>query len=313
MESSLDPKRRLAGALILWLARAWSLLPVSLVQKIGSLFGVLSDVVPNRERDVATVNLAACFPEKAPEERRRLRRQVLVELGRLLFEMPAAWFKTPDYWETRIDSREFAVHAKSLLAAGKGLIVASPHLGNWEISLIAAAPLGRITAMYRPPRQPVLEPLLMAGREKGGAKLVPATAGGVRTVHAALRRGHLVGILPDQSPKIVDGRGAGIFAPFFGHPAFTMTLVSRLARRSGAPVVFIFAERLAGGRFRIQWCDAPAGIDSAEPVHAATALNAGIEQCVRRRPEQYLWTYKRFAPAPPGARAFYSRKRKARP
>jgi KDO2-lipid IV(A) lauroyltransferase len=315
MESSLEPKRRLAGAFIFWLARAWGLLPVGLAQRVGSVFGLLVDLVPNREREVATVNLAACYPAKAPAERQRLRRDNLIELGRLFAEMPAAWFKPPGYWDRRIDSRDFEAHARLLLAAGKGMIVAAPHLGNWEISLIACARarLGAIIAMYRPPRQPALEPVLMAGREKGGAKLVPATAGGVRAVHAALRRGYLVGILPDQSPKIVDGRGAGVFAPFFGIPAFTMTLVSRLARRSGAPVVFIFAERLPRGRFRIRWCDAPAGIDGDDPVLAATALNAGVEQCVRLRPEQYLWSYKRFAPAPRGGRSLYARKRKARP
>lgn len=307
-----DQMWRLVGKLVLWLARAWSLLPVTLVQRIGNLFGLLADLIPNRERDVAGVNIAACFPDRPPDDQRRLRRDVLTASGALFCEMPAAWFKHLPYWKPRIDRAGFDAHARSVLAAGKGMIVAAPHLGNWEITLIVLAWLSPVTAMYRPPRQPALEPLLMAGREKGGAKLVPATAAGVRAVHASLGRGEIVGILPDQSPKIAAGKGAGIFAPFFGIPAFTMTLISRLARRSGAPVVFVFAERLAGGRFRIHWCDAPTGVDAVDPGEAATALNAGVEQCVRRRPEQYLWTYKRFAPAPSGQRSLYSRKKNAR-
>ena len=305
--------QRLAGTLILWLARSWSLLPVSLAQRIGVLFGLVVDLFPNRERDVAAINIAACFPDEAPADRKRLRRRVLAASGRLFCEMPATWFKPLSYWDKRVDSAGFEAHARTLLEAGKGLLVAAPHLGNWEITLIILTRIAPVTAMYRPPRQQALEPLLMAGREKGGARMVPATGGGVRAVHAALRRGDIAGILPDQSPKIADGRGAGVFAPFFGIPAFTMTLVSRLARRSGAPVVFVFAERLRNGRYRIRWCDAPAGIDGEEPAVAAAALNAGVEQCVRRRPDQYLWTYKRFAPAPPGSPWLYSRKRKARP
>lgn len=312
METSLKPIERFAASLLVWLARAWSLLPVSLVRHFGVAAGRVVDLFPNRERAVADANIAACFPGLDPVERGDFRKRILRESGALFAEMPAAWFRSLRYWEARVEATGFEAHVESLLAQGRGLIVAAPHLGNWEIARVMLNRVIPVTAMYRPPRQPVLEPLLMRGRERDGARLVPATARGVRNVHAVLRRGGCIGILPDQAPKMSDGKAAGVFAPFFGLPAYTMTLVPRLAHRSGAPVLFMFAERQAKGRFRLRWLDAPPGIDAEDPVVAATALNAGVEACVRLSPDQYLWTYKRFAPVPRGTPSLYMRKRKAR-
>ena len=304
----LTSGQRIAAAALVWLARAWARVPVSLAQRFGASLGFLADLIPNRERWVASRNIDYCFDALDEHERRRLRRAVMTETGKLFFEMPAAWFRPLAYWESRIDTGGFEEYARGLLAQGKGLIVAAPHLGNWEISLIVVARIGPITAMYRPPRQPIVEPMLMRGREKGGALLVPATARGVKAMHSALARGEMVGILPDQAPKKA-GSGAGEFAPFFGLPAYTMTLVPRLARRRGAPVVYVFAQRLAGGRFVLRWCEEGPDIRGADELAGVAALNAGVERCVRRCPEQYLWTYKRFSPIPAGVKSIYSPKR----
>ena len=112
-------------------------------------------------------------------------------------------------------------------------------------------------------------------------------------------------ILPDQQPKS-RRRGAGVFAPFFGVPALTMVLLGRLARKTGAAVVFSFAERLPGNAgYRAHWVEAPAAIADADPVRAAAALNQGVEQCVRICPEQYQWSYKRFQARPEGESEVY--------
>ena len=302
----------LISSLLIRLVRAWAGLPVRLAQSVGAGIGWCADIIPNRERWVATRNLDACFPELDDAARARFRRRVMMQTGRLMGEMPAAWFRPLAYWSERIDARDFEHHLRTLLEGGRGLIVAAPHLGNWEISLIVLSRVAPITAMYRPPRQPVLVPLLMQGREKGGAVLVPATARGVKAMQGALARGEMVGILPDQAPKKA-AAGAGEFAPFFGLPAYTMTLVPRLARRRGAPVVFVFAERLPGGRFVMRWVDAPEDIRAEEDETAVAALNQGVEACVRRCPEQYLWSYKRFVPTPPGVRSVYARRKNKDP
>jgi KDO2-lipid IV(A) lauroyltransferase len=107
----------------------------------------------------------------------------------------------------------------------------------------------------------------------------------------------VVGILPDQQPK----QGEGEFAPLFGTPALTMVLLSRLAQRTGATVLFAFAERLQDGRgFRLHFLPAPPGVADPDLATAVAALNRGVEDCVRIAPAQYQWHYKRYSIRPPG-------------
>ncbi len=178
------------------------------------------------------------------------------------------------------------------------MIVAAPHLGAWELANLYLSMLGPLTVLYRVPQKPEYEALLVHARTVLGAEAVRAEARSVRTLFQRLAAGRKVGILPDQRPK----SGEGVDAPFFGRPVRTMTLLSRLAERTGAPVIFGFAERLPrGAGFRVHFLPAPAGIADPDPVVATTALNRGIEQCVALAPTQYQWTYKRFSYREPGS------------
>ena len=118
-------------------------------------------------------------------------------------------------------------------------------------------------------------------------------------LYARLRSGGTVGILPDQQPKA----GDGVFAPFFGIPALTMTLLSRLAARTGAIVLFAWCERIGDGdapAYALHVEAAPPGIADEDPEVAAAALNAKVEHIARRDPAQYQWTYKRYTLRPSG-------------
>ena len=110
----------------------------------------------------------------------------------------------------------------------------------------------------------------------------------------------MVGILPDQAPK----QGEGEFAPFFGVPALTMTLLGRLAHRTGAAVVFAWCERIAGDgaapAFALHIEAAPPEVADADPAVAAAGLNRALEHIARRDPAQYQWTYKRYTLQPSG-------------
>jgi KDO2-lipid IV(A) lauroyltransferase len=120
---------------------------------------------------------------------------------------------------------------------------------------------------------------------------VRAEARGVRELFRILKAGGVVGILPDQQPR----SGEGVLAPFFGLPAYTMTLLGRLAERSGAAVLFAWCERIDDDLdFALHIESAPAGIASSDPVVANTALNAAVEAIAHRDLAQYQWTYKRF-------------------
>jgi len=215
-----------------------------------------------------------------------------------MIELPGFWCRDPSHALARLSDPDGHKTLNGLLAQGKGVIVAGPHLGSWEIVGLFLAQIAPVTTLYRPPRYDAMAALIVKGRSQTGAKLVPTDASGVKALYKALRQGEMVAILPDQQPKST--RGA-VFAPFFGQPALTMELVSRLAAKTGAPVVFCFAERLPFGKgHRIHWVQAPEGIDDADPIVAATALNQGVERCIHICPTQYQWSYKRFRKHPDG-------------
>ena len=284
-----------------------SRLPLRTVHALGGMLGRGFCRIPNRERRIARVNVDLCLPELPPEERDRIVCTSLVESAKTLAEMPAIWRAEPRHWIDLILPGEGMTLPARLLERGRGLIVLAPHLGCWEAGLHYLGTLAPVTALYRPPREPELERFMLAGRGKGGATLVPTTGAGVKALYQALRRNELVAILPDQQPKQTGERG-GVFAPFFGTPALTMLLINRLVRRTGASVVYSYAERLPRGRgYRANFLPAPEGIGAEDPLIAATALNLGVERCVRRCPTQYQWSYKRFAIRPDGGASPYRR------
>ncbi|MEA3274970.1 MAG: lysophospholipid acyltransferase family protein [Pseudomonadota bacterium] len=284
---------------LIGLMRAVSRLPLSTSQNIGRLFsyGILK--IPNKQRRNALINIRLCLPGLTTEEALSFRARSLRENGKTYFEIARLLLRPAD----EVLSLVRRVSGGELLQRedGRGVIVLSPHLGAWELAGLYLSSLGPTTTLYKP--QPVLDSVILQSRARKGASLVPTNALGIRRLMEALKRGEYVGILPDQEPK--GDRGA-VFAPFFGFPAFTMLLVSRLARKTGARVVFMFAERLPGGKgFDIHCLPAPAGIDSDDDLEAATALNAGVEQCVRICAEQYIWPYKRFRNRPDGQPKVY--------
>jgi KDO2-lipid IV(A) lauroyltransferase len=185
---------------------------------------------------------------------------------------------------------------------GRGAIISTPHLGNWEMVGLYCSSLYPMTSLYRPPRMEDLESIMQAARERLGASLVPTNAAGVRSLYKALERGEFIGILADQEPS----QGTGVFAPFFGLSAYTMTLLPRLVKRTGAPLFFTYAERLPrGAGFHIHFIAAPARLAEGSIEEIAAQMNAGIEACVRSLPEQYQWGYKRFRTRPASEKSPY--------
>ncbi len=287
------------------LVRFLSLLPLPLLRGLGGVAGRLLWRIPNRERETARVNLRLCFPQMEPEARERLLRACLRETATTLLEMPAVWYGDTGKWLARMEADEVRGEIRRLLEQGRGLVVAMPHLGNFELGAHFFGDLAPATGLYRPPRKAGLEPVMLEGRSRPGRNRMVATdRSGIRALHQALGRGEIVVILPDQQPKAQRG-GAGVFAPFFGVPALTMTLVHRLARRHGSPVYFIgFLRQRRTARYRVVGLEGDPAIGGSDPVAAAAALNAGVEALVRQAPEQYQWTYRRFERQPDGTNPY---------
>lgn len=205
--------------------------------------------------------------------------------GRLVAESPRLWFgePVPMHW----DGEALITEA---LQRGRGIVFLTPHLGCFEATAQAyAARFGRITVLYRPARKPWLRELVDSARKRPNLATAPTTLAGVRQMLRALRAGEAVGLLPDQVPP----QGLGEWAPFFGQPAYTMTLSARLAAQTGAAVLLAWGERLPGGRgYRIHLRQGPATQDAA--ALSATQVNAHMEALIRECPQQYLWGYARY-------------------
>ena len=275
--------------------RLFAALPLPLTHAVGAGLGWLLALLPNDLRRTTHDNLRRCFPELDPRARHRLARRSLIETGKTLTETGPLWCWPGE--RTLALVRE--VRGRDLVDAardeGRGLILATPHLGAWELAGLWGAANLPMTTLYRRPRLVELDDMVRTARERMGARYVAADAAGVRALYQALAANRVVGMLPDQDPR--DSGGA--FAPFFGVPAYTMTFLSRLARKTGAPVLFAYCERLPRGRgYILHFLTPPTPLHHGDLAQSVAAVNRAVEQCVRALPEQYQWSYKRFKTRP---------------
>lgn len=287
----------LAGNLLYTLAWLVGRLPLRALWRLGDAWAWLAWRLRIREARVAEVNLRLLQPEAGTDERAAAARAVLRGTGRQIFETLRFWTRPGGDNLARIRAVLGEAHFRQALAAGRGLIVAAPHYGNWELLNQWLAANTPIAIVYRPPDSAAMDHFLRRVRGRANVEQVRAEAAGVRQLFRTLKSGGVLGILPDQQPKA----GEGEFAPFFGRQALTMTLLPRLAERSGAPVLVGFAERLEDGRFDIHFQPVPATIAHPDPAVAVAALNHAVEAVARRDPAQYQWTYKRYTLRPPGS------------
>ena len=275
-------------------------LPLAALHAFGALLGRALWCARGRVRAITEANLSIVLTQKSEQTRQALARAALIESGKALTETARIWGNSPQQALALIRAVEGKALFDGALARGRGLIVAAPHLGCWEILNYWLAAQTPLAILYRAPRQAFLEPLLLRARGALPVEQVRAEGAGVRTLYKRLLAGGVVGILPDQKPR----HGEGVLAPLFGVPASTMVLLPRLAQRTGATVLFSFAERLPrGAGYRVHFLPAPPAIADADSVIACTALNQGVEACVRLAFTQYQWTYKRFPPPARGASA----------
>ncbi len=273
-----------------------SLLPLRLIQKFGSVIGGISLFMNTGPVKTARINISRCFPELSAQQQSALLRKNIINLGIASAELAAVWFWSSKRLQQLISEVEGVEHLREALTNPKGLMLISPHLGNWEILTHGFRPYLTMTAMYKPAKIPALDGFIKRARIKAGVQLAAANASGVKQVLKALIKKEVIGVLPDQEPN----EQGGIYSSFFNHPALTMKLVGDLAHRTQATALLCFAVRLKNGRFKMVVEPAESDIYSADPLTAADALNRSIERCIKRHPEQYLWSYKRFRRQPNG-------------
>jgi KDO2-lipid IV(A) lauroyltransferase len=212
------------------------------------------------------------------------------QAGAMSAELPRLWFGSPVPVQWADDRA--AVEA---YGSGQGVLFLTPHLGCFEVTAQALATRfgaqhGPLTVLYRPSRHAGLAEVMETARNRPGLEAVPTSLAGVRQMIKALRQGQAVGLLPDQVPP----EGMGLWAPFFGKAAYTMTLAARLAQQTGARVVLIWGERLALGRgYRLHTAMLGHAL-AADLDVAVVQINQAMERLVCEHPDQYLWGYARY-------------------
>lgn len=267
--------------------------PLWLLHGLGAPLGWLTWALSPTYRRRLHANAARAGV--APAEARRS----VAQAGRMVAELPKLWLRPADRPLGGLTRWAGAEHIEQALAAGRGVVFLTPHLGCFEVAAqFYAQDFGArspITVLYRPARQAVLRRWVEASRQRPGLLTAPASLQGVRQLLRALKQGGTVGLLPDQVPP----EGLGVWAPFFGQPAYTMTLAARLAQQTGATVLLAWGERLSWGRGYVVHVEPlPGGeaeaLAGADPAQSAALINRAMERLILRCPSQYLWGYNRY-------------------
>ena len=286
---------------LLFVLQLFGWFPLSVGRLFGRAIGRLIYFLDLGPAHISRINLRLCYPQMPSQQIESLCKQRMLHLGQAFVETPRVWRKPTTWLESKIVAVEGLEHFQAAMADKRGTILIVPHQGNWEVLGLWVSPRSKMTSLYEPPKIPEVGNWIKASREQSGATLVPTDGRGVAALIKALKRGETTAILPDQLPS----ESGGIFSPFMGVQARTMTLVTNLINRSGCQPLFCSAIREPGG-WRLHFLPASDGLCSEDKSTAVNALNAGVESVVGLAPEQYQWEYKRFR-AQPDNTDFYAK------
>ena len=233
---------RLATFFAIAIFRALGLLPLSTLQRLGSFFGYLAWLLPSTYKQRAASNMALAYPNVTPA----MQKSAMQQLLRSVLELPFLWSPRNNARHPHLVSCDRWPLIDDAVAQGRGLILISPHIGCFEMLGPIYSERHPATVIFKEPRQKWLSALIQHIRVAPQLTLVPATQKGVKGLVRTLMRGQTVGFLPDQVPTA----GDGVFAPFFGQPAYTLTLVQRMQSLRQSPIFTVGLERLAERFFR---------------------------------------------------------------
>ncbi len=285
------PRARFADQLGVVLARAicrlLSPLPMAALRRLGMVIGDIAWQLNGRAARTTRANIDLVYAHRDVQWRRRLARDSLRQTAMTVAEAAALWT-----WPLpRLATLVRDVQGEHLLrdrAPGRGALVLAPHFGNWEFLGYYLNTIEPLAPLYERPASAAVEAALHAARARLGHRPAPGSVTGLRLLLQVLRDGGMAAILPDQVPTL-----GGVTAPFFGHSAFTVSLVAKLLRRVDADVVIAAATRVPGG-FAIHIEALNAALRDADPARSARAMNAAVEAVVAIDPAQYQWEYKRY-------------------
>lgn len=261
-------------------------LPLSWAHLLGGWAGWLVWWFSARHRERLRTHLAMAVGTPSPA----LLRASIAEHGRQMLELPFVWIRPQEEVLARIVRVEGRELIDAARADGASILFLTAHLGCFEMCAQYCSTHGPITVLFRPPRQAAIQPIMELGRARGNVRVAPADVSGVRRLVKALRSGEMVGMLPDQAPQ----QGEGIWAPFFGRMAWTMTLAARLSEVKGVRVLMVWTERLAHGKGFVVHVSAPVEEIGGSLETRCRTINREVERIILACPQQYLFAYNRY-------------------
>ncbi|TYK64289.1 lysophospholipid acyltransferase family protein [Colwellia echini] len=289
------------GFLVIGIMRFVSLFKLKSLRKAAVFVGPLLLSKNRRTTEAIDKNLQFSFPDMSEEERKVFTKNRLICMCQTLFEMSHTWIKSPETLKNYLHATYDNAAFESEIASNNGIMVLVPHIGNWEMMNVYLTQFRTLTAMYKPLKDPSLDNFIRNARQRFNSQLVPTNSKGIIKIIKTLQAEGMVAFLPDQVPEENVG---GVFAPLFGHQAYTMTLAHKLALKTKCRVFIGTAYQTEQGFTpRVE----PIGDDfyCQDAVVAARCLNMAIEEAILLQPIQNQWEYKRYRLQPEGRKSLY--------
>lgn len=270
-------------------------IPESIYMLVATAFARITYWSNNQTTRVVKRNLQLCFPEETEQRRNRIALEYLKLNFYMTKEAAYAWLGN----EAFIRSKFIQHSGAELINRGDGrpTIIAVPHIGNWEFFWHWLQLNFDAISMYSPAKIKPLNRLMLTARQKFGGRPFDTSAKSIMKMLKALRQQGVMMILPDQAPRL----NSGIYSPFFGHPAYTMTLLHRFIQKTDSKLLFGTCLRDSSNQgFNISITEPDFDSRSLCLEDFNQSLNKQLEQLITISPEQYLWGYKRFKRQPAG-------------
>jgi Kdo2-lipid IVA lauroyltransferase/acyltransferase len=298
------PGWHLGPRMALVLMRGVSMLPWSVLHRLGLMVGAVLHTVARRRRRVARTNIELCFQTLTPAQQRTLVREHFAWLGRSILERALLWHASEDRLRSLIRVEGDVLLAQRMQRDhGRPTMWLVPHFMALEVAAVAVQLFQpqRGGTVYKAQSNVVFDAAMRRGRQRFGRSVLFATHDGVKQLVRTIRQEKLGFFnLPDMDFGMKDSA----FIPFFGHPAATLLAPSRMAKLLDMVVQPVVARMTPEGwvvRFEEAWTDWP----SDDAVADATRMNAWIEQRIASMPSQYLWVHRRFKTRPEGSATLY--------
>lgn len=271
-------------------------LPRPVALYLGGTLGLAARAVGMRRR-VTDANLASAFPELSSAERTQIARGVYRHFGRMTVDSLLLSSKGPGAVMPFVDGGEVLQLLDRALALGRGALVLTGHIGNWELAGAYVAARGYpVSAVVKPPSNPYIAARADRVRRRLGIETIPLPEARVR-IPGELARNRVVALVADQGAA-----RSNIWSPFFGRPTRTPVGPGLFAARTGSPVVFGAMIATGGGRYRLfgEIVTEHSSGDAQTLIQTiADDFRRRLETLVRQYPDQYLWTHRLWKHQPP--------------